>query len=93
MFKIIIIIIIIIMFKTECLVGQNNKIHTLKKEKKRVLKNNVAKILLQRASLWLPLRAIRGNFLPSISFHYISHLSPVPVADHLAHLQLITWAI
>ncbi len=31
--------------------------------------------LLQRASFWLPLRAIRGNFLPSISFHYISHLS------------------
>ncbi len=38
--------------------------------------------LLQRASLWLPLRAIRGNRLLSISFHYISHLPLVPVADH-----------
>ncbi len=28
--------------------------------------------LLQRTSLWLPLRAIRGNLLPSISLHHLS---------------------
>ncbi len=28
--------------------------------------------LLQRTSLWLPLRAIRGNPLPNISLHHLS---------------------
>ncbi len=50
--------------------------------------------LLQRASLWLPLRAIRGNLLLSIRFTL--HFPSLPRTCCWSvrhHLQIITWTI